>query len=273
MKTTILIFLFFPFILLAQNFEGQVQDVANQEAVAYVNIGLIGKNIGTVSDDRGHFLLTIKNATPTDTLQFSMIGYTSKIMTLAEFVDNCKDNCVIQLEKQAYDLAEVVVIPKDFKTKIVGNKSKNKNISAGFEKNILGYEMGVHMKIKKRPTYVESVTLNIAKCEYDSIFYRLNIYDMKNKKPHQNVLKEPIYLSYSKEEVGESLVIDLSDKNVYVENDFFVTVELVNSLGTNGLYFCAGLFNNRTVFRETSQGTWDSIPVGIGISAKIRQEK
>lgn len=262
-----------PMFLFGQTFKGKVQEATTPQGIPYVNIGIIGKNIGTVSDEAGNFELSTTAAQATDTIQFSMIGYKNRIFTVQEFLDFYKREEVVTLEKQAYDLTEIVVIPRDYKTKIVGNTTSNKAMSAGYETNNLGYELGVRMKIKKRPTYIEQVRINVAKCTYDSIFYRLNIYEMKGKRPGKNILKDPIYLSFAKEDIEDSIVIDLSDKGVYVEDDFLVSLELVNDLGVRGLYFCAGIFNNKTYYRETSQGTWNSVPVGIGISAKIRQER
>lgn len=262
-----------PLFLFGQNFKGKVKEVNSHQGISYVNIGIIGKNIGTVSDEVGNFELSTAAAQTTDTIQFSMIGYKSRIFTVQELTDFYKQEKIVTLEKQAYDLTEIVVIPKDYKTKIVGNTTNNKAMSAGYETNNLGYELGVRMKIKKRPTYIEQIRINVAKCTYDSIFYRLNIYEMKGKTPGENILKEPIYLSFAKEDIEDSIILDLSDKGVYVEDDFLVSLELVNDLGVRGLYFCAGVFNNKTYYRETSQGAWGSVPIGIGISAKIRQEQ
>ena len=58
---------------------GQVLDAATKEPLPYVNIGLINKNIGTVSDDYGYFELGVNaQLNAQDTLLFSMIGFESK---------------------------------------------------------------------------------------------------------------------------------------------------------------------------------------------------
>ena len=67
---------------------GQVLDAATKEPLPYVNIGLINKNIGTVSDDYGYFELDVNaKLNAQDTLLFSMIGFESKSSVLKDFLD------------------------------------------------------------------------------------------------------------------------------------------------------------------------------------------
>ena len=67
---------------------GQVLDPATKEPLPYVNIRLINKNIGTVSDDYGYFELDVNaKLNAQDTLLFSMIGFESKSSVLKDFLD------------------------------------------------------------------------------------------------------------------------------------------------------------------------------------------
>jgi hypothetical protein len=43
----------------AQSYRGQVFCINNATPVSYANIGVVGKNIGTVSDEDGRFLLPL----------------------------------------------------------------------------------------------------------------------------------------------------------------------------------------------------------------------
>ena len=66
---------------------GQVLDAATKEPLPYVNIGLINKNIGTVSDDYGYFELGVNaQLNAQDTLLFSMIGFELKSFVLEDFL-------------------------------------------------------------------------------------------------------------------------------------------------------------------------------------------
>ena len=55
---------------------GQVIDADTEEPLPYVNIGLVNKNIGTVTDEAGYFELEVhENGYAEATLRFSMIGW------------------------------------------------------------------------------------------------------------------------------------------------------------------------------------------------------
>ena len=127
------------------------------------------------------------------------------------------------------------------------------------------------MKVKKTAK-VKSVNLNFSVCSYDSLFYRLNIYKVIGPLAFENVLESPIYLSLAKNDVKETVRIDLEKYNVVMEGDFLVTIEHVKNLGDGRLYFCAGL-KERTYYRKTSQGEWKTAPIGISISVDADVEK
>ncbi len=63
----------------AQSLQSTILDFNTREPIPFVNIGILGKNIGTVSDANGQFTLDIPQAemVPSDTLRFSSIGYQS----------------------------------------------------------------------------------------------------------------------------------------------------------------------------------------------------
>ena len=67
-----------------------------------------------------------------------------------------------------------------FKDKILGYTIQSKIIQAGFTNNNLGYEMGVLIKNKTRAK-IQSINLNVGTCTYDSVLYRVNVYEQKGK--------------------------------------------------------------------------------------------
>ena len=265
----IFIFLISCNTIFGQNITGIVINADSKQPVEFANIGIIGKNIGTVSDLYGRFNLLVDSKYDNDTVQFSIIGYKPHSMKISDLRKNV-DNEVF-LEERAYDIAEVVIIPKIFKQRTLGVTTKVKRISAGFKDNILGYECGILMKVKKT-AFIKKVTINISYCSYDTIFYRLNIYKVHGKMDFENILREPIYLKMPKESIKDEIQIDLQSKKIVVEGDFLVTLEHVKDLGNGYLYFCAGL-KDKTYLRKTSQGKWETSPVGISINVIADVEK
>ncbi|MGB0862557.1 MAG: carboxypeptidase-like regulatory domain-containing protein [Saprospiraceae bacterium] len=276
----IILLAFFPVFLFGQNVEvaGKLIDSKRKSEIAYANIGVLNKTVGTVTDAQGVFNLSLsERVKDTDTVMISMIGYENRTFKVAEFRKALSKSKVIGLTPKSYNLDEITVIPKGNKTKLVGNKKRNENISVSFTNNNMGHEMAVLLKIKKRPTTVEKVFINITGCTYDSIFYRLNIYeyDKKAKTPGKNLLPKPVYLNFTKAETEETLMIDLSDLNVWVKDDFVVSLELIKDLGEGDINFSASFFKSKGFARMISQGGWEEAPirVGAGIYAEIRYDK
>jgi len=256
-------------ILWAQNISGIVLNEDGNLPIEYVNIGVIKRNIGTVSDINGKYKLIIGSEFDDDTLQFSSIGYYPFKIKIAELKKKTNKN--IFLKKKIFSLNEVIIKPIIFKPKTLGVTTKFKNISSGFKDNFLGYECGILMKVKKT-AYIKSVNINIAYCSYDTIFYRLNIYKVNGEMDFENILKEPIYIKMSKDMVNNVIKIDLHSKNIIVDGDFLVTLEHVKDLGEGYLTFCTSL-TEKTYYRKTSQGDWKKAPAGISISVNADVEK
>ncbi len=108
MKNSLLIFwilLLIPILCFSQknSFQGKVIDEKTKEAIPFVNIGVEGKPLGTITDDRGFF--SISNIKTDNNLVFSCIGYKSKRLSYNE-ISNTK---IISLIPQARELSEVTI--------------------------------------------------------------------------------------------------------------------------------------------------------------------
>ena len=256
-------------IVYGQEYRGVIHSKANNTPIEYVNVGIIGKNVGTVSDINGNYALQLDPQFDNDTLMFSCIGYYPSSVKVSDFKNRNNQN--IFLKERIFELAEVVVRPKSYKQKTMGVSTKSKIAQAGFEENKLGYECGIMMK-HKETAILETVNINFSLCSYDTIFYRLNIYKVLGSLDFENILQNPIYLKLPKNMVGETVYIDLKQYNITVQGDFLVTLEHVKNLGSGKLFFCSGL-SNKTYIRKTSQGTWETAPIGISVSVDAKIEK
>lgn len=101
-----------PFVNIAQKTTGKIIDATNNLPIAYANIGILGKNIGTVSDEKGLFSLNLGNSSDRDTLVISIIGYESQILTVADTKKKCTQDCTFLLSKTNYELKEVEIASK-----------------------------------------------------------------------------------------------------------------------------------------------------------------
>jgi hypothetical protein len=270
-KTGLIIFLYLLIYksVLGQNLSGIVLNEKSKLPAEYVNIGVIGKNTGTVSDINGKYNFLIDPQFDEDTLLFSSIGYFPYSIKISELKK--RENQNVFLKENVYKLSEVIVHPKRIKQETLGITSHFKKISGGFRDNLLGYELGILMKVKKTAS-LKTVNINISACTYDSVFYRLNIYRVIGKRQFENILSTPIYIQISKDKVKEEIHVDLKSRNIMVEGDFLVTLEHVKDLGKGYLYFPVSILD-KTYYRKTSQGKWETTPVGISISVDADVEK
>jgi hypothetical protein len=237
--------------------EGFLKDIETNQPLAYVNVGVVGKNIGTVSDVNGKFQLVLDNQLDNEILKISMIGYVNQSFKVKDFKDIITKNNIIYLEKSIASLKEVVIKNKKLKTRILGNILDKKTVSAGFVNNILGNEIGIIIKIKKKPTFIESFNAMVDYNNYGNFKFRINFYALKDGLPDNSILQENI-IANSSIKKGK-LSIDLSEYNIVVEQDIFVSIELIEGLGEGGLHFLADYSGAPIITRAASQGKWNKI--------------
>ena len=256
------ILLSYSFILSAQtNFQAQVIDSKTQRGLAYVNIGIVGKNIGTVSNQNGNFNITLPSNYDQDTLRLSMVSYESLEFSVSEFKKLLEKQPVVALQPTSIDLQEIVVTPKYDKTRILGNETTAKNMTGGFDVDTLGREAGIVIKLKKkyRPAYVLDFRASIAHSDYDTLRFRLNFYDLKRGKPDKKLVQENIIITSTiKSGVIE---VDLREYNIVVKDDFCVTLEWIEDFGKEDLNFSISMFGPAFVFRHTSQAYWQKFNI------------
>ena len=269
MKVTIILFLLSSNALLfGQQISGTVFEMNGETPVEFVNIGIVGKNVGTVSDRNGNYTLQIPPEFHDDTLRFSSIGYHPYSVKVSDFINLNNGN--VRLEQRAYDLTEVVVRHRKFRERTLGVNARNPMVAACSD-SIFGAEIGILMK-NANIAFLKEVNIDVRSCTYDTIFYRLNIYKAHDNMQFENILREPIYFSFSKEEIRNRITIDLRHLYLFVEGDFLVTFEVVEYLGPGRLCFPASILH-KSYYRRTSQGEWKTAPVGISLSVLVDVER
>ena len=270
MRASVLIFTLFVFTLNGQTpLTGTIKSADSKEALAYVNIGILGKGVGTVSNEEGMFSVSIADRYDNDSLKISMVGYESKTFLVQDFIDRMERENTIYLSEKVVVLNEVVVTNRKLKTRTLGNRTTSKLISDGFDSDQLGNEAGLVIKIKRNPTYIQSFHASIAKNGHKELKFRLNFYNLRNGLPHENILKENIIVTSTIE--SGVLSVDLREYDIVMEEDFFVSLEWIEDFGEGDLRFSIGFFGSPVIYREASQGHWTIInAIGPGFTVKVK---
>jgi CarboxypepD_reg-like domain len=272
-KLTAFLIFYFSNFSYAQTVQGFVLDQETQQPVPYVNIGIVNKNVGTVSSENGAFEIRIDAKYDTDSIRFSCIGYDSRTFQIEDFRKRfLSDKITIRLIPKAIALQEVIVTSESKKRIILGRAPKSKFTKAGFFYNRLGHEIGTLFESENSsPKYLDSVQLNFVNCNYDSIFLRLNVYSIDGERV-ENILPQNVFINLTKKKALANPMINLTSHNLLVGKKYLVSIEIVKDLGELGLKFYAALKVDRfpTLYRGTSQDKWETVyhkskPVGISI--------
>lgn len=271
MKKLLFTLLLLPSLAIAQVVVfGRVTDTKTGDGIAYVNIGIVGKNKGTVSDIKGQFSLSISDSLLDDSLKFSMAGYLSKSFKVSDFTGTYPNPVNVKLEAAVIKLEEFQVYSTKLKEKILGNKTESMAMRAGFSSNELGNEVGIPIKKGKNPIYIQEVRVFIAENLYDTLKFRINIYKMNKGLPGEKILNHSV-IAHTTLKKGR-LTVDLKKYNIVAHEDIFVAIEWIENLGKEGLYFSASFNSKGLLARHTSQGNWEKVgPISLGISIRVLQ--
>ncbi|MEJ8804430.1 carboxypeptidase-like regulatory domain-containing protein [Pontibacter sp. H249] len=264
-----------PAIALAQpstiKLQGITVDASNHTPVPFISLGLKGTDLGTVSNNNGEFELFVAEKHAADTVVISMVGYREFRYTVKDLAQLLKANSHLAMVAATYTLNEVEVTSQKLKIVTLGNKATPAGVGmTPFKFSNLGNEIGLLCKVKGKTTYLEEFNVDIFLNDYDTLFFRLNIYTLENGLPKDNILHAPVYLKFTGKKGKAS--INLQPYNIMVNEDFVVSLEYVKKLHKidltrkeqSGLYFGARKAFGGTVFtRSASQADWNVSSSGL----------
>lgn len=253
--------------------EGKILDARTGLPLAYVNIGVLNKSIGTVSNDKGSYLLKLKSGMDSDTVRISMIGYTAKTFIVEELLS--QDHTTISLHERTDVLREVVIAAKGLKAKNLGNKTTSRFISTGFGYDQLGAEVGIRINIRNNPTFMDKFNFNISYNRLSSkIVCRLNIYEIERGKPAENIMTQNVFIPIEPKQTG-LISLDLRAYDIVLKEDVIATLEWVKNGGENNkgeaIFFSLGFFNSGTLIKRASQAKFKKHSnMGVGMNFDVR---
>ena len=265
----VILFLIHPAVSPAQNvirLSGQVCNASTQKPIKYVNIGIAGQGIGTVSNDSGSFVLSVPSAKWNDSLTFSCIGYQPQKMKIATHSDG--KPVVVFLKPEVVQLKQVEILSKKLKTKIKGNESRMSAIVFGVSHAFsLGVESGCVVKLPDKPVYIKDFNFHIVTNNTDSVKFRLNIYSYDGS-VGKNLLHQNIYFTVLGKKPGD-FKVDLSKYHIVVRGNVFVAIEVVDVYSRpvnpaikndeykyDRMYISGTIFGSKCLRRKTSLGNW-----------------
>ena len=252
--------------------QGRIIDALTKEPLPFVNVGVLKKELGTVSNEDGFFFLEVPDVFAKETLRFSMIGFDQRDFQVADLEAILLSNNTLVLAEQTTFLEEVVLTAeKKWDTRVSGNATTSKLLITGFTSNQLGNEIALFVKVKKTPAYIEGIQFSVVENIYPEVRFRVNVYSSEYRFPDENILKENIFVTLKQSE--GIISVDLKEYDILVDDDVFISLEWIDEdLGSEGLWFSAGVFGKSIYARSTSQAEWKKQRgLSLGMSVTLRE--
>ncbi|WP_170252613.1 carboxypeptidase-like regulatory domain-containing protein [Adhaeribacter aerolatus] len=263
---------------------GTVQDDKNK-VLSYVSVGVVNEETGTVTNELGKFILQIKPENGQGIIRFSFIGHETVELKVADAISQFakQKTLAIILKAKPSEIKEVNVDAKRWITSVKGGKVGPEATfhqafmrTPGTLEEHLGREVALLINNRKKQAFLKKLNFCINTNRYDDVKFRLNIYSVNNGRPHENILKENIYLELTDKKTGW-VEMDLEPYNIYLEDDFVVSLEWIDCdpKPKNVLYLTlSGGFGGHTVFqKKASQAKWEKFPGAIGMNVTLQHEK
>lgn len=245
---------------------GLLIDSVTNNPIEFANIGIVNKNKGTVSNLEGKFRIKFSKEFVSDSLTFSHVSYKTVKIPIRE-----STNYIITLQPNENKLSEVIVTNKKKRHRKIGVKSYNPLLwvrTASKENDIL--ESAKQIKIPNNKTVrVKDVNFYLRKgFETDSAYIRINFYEILDDRPGEKIIFEDII---QRKLIEQGWVnIDLTKYSVYLEEDFFVGIEIIpNSFKPREIYMGGILTKGNAFMRNSSLGKWEKLPGAQSINVEV----
>lgn len=253
---------------LAQPISGRATDARTGQPLPFVNIGVVGKALGTVSNEQGQYELAFQESLASDTVRVSYLGYQPRLLTLRQL----RAQPAVALSPAAVALAEVRVQGKSrgWRTRTLGYAGTSETTTLHLDAKSLGAETGTVIYLKHRPTKVLQANFNVARNQVGTVVLRINLYrlDAKGRPINEKLLHREVIVRTAV--AHGPLTVDLAPDNLLLSEDFFLSLEWVGGADADadalhqGLTFSAGIgyADNDIYYRTTSQASWERLSAG-----------
>ncbi|MBA2613412.1 MAG: carboxypeptidase-like regulatory domain-containing protein [Bacteroidetes bacterium] len=266
MKFLAVLLTFSSAIFAQQKITGTIFDKNNDQPIPFVSIGIIGKSVGTISNELGIFEFQFSENQKKDSIKIATIGYKPKIFLLSDFIK--EPNRKITLESLPVQLTEVTVRSKKVKFKTLGTTKYTKNNCTGFadiEGNWKGSEAAILIKNKKN-CLLEDFSFFIIQNKYsDSLVFRLNFYGRISPPAGSpawfgedwvgpTILKKAIVFKVGIKQ-GE-FTLPLKNYNIQTNDDFFISLECLMDEMEISKFCYSGTGSTPSFFKVKAFAKW-----------------
>lgn len=247
--------------------DGLVIDEVSQKPIEFVNIGIIDKNQGTITNTKGKFYLAVPIQFKNDSITISHINYHSLKIPIENFSQQ-----KISLNAKTVELAEVIILNKKKKVRKIGVKSYNRLLSMRVmsENNDI-VEAAQRIKIPTQEVKVKAINFVLRKwSKINGVKVRINFYESLEKTPQNQIVFKNIVEEIAFEDKSDWIRIDLDEKDIYITQDFFVGIEFIPDFENPTILDLGGILTKGKGYsRDNSLGAWSKLNGGASINVEL----
>jgi hypothetical protein len=247
---------------------GYIYDSANTTYLQYANIGILGKNQGTVSDANGRFRLRLTNVSPQDTVAISYVGYQTLFVTVTQLVEISSVGPVI-LEPADIQMETIVVTSSQRrKTQTFGSRGVNPIAFGIVQSADLSdiAECGQRMNFPEHGARAQSFNLYLREVHTDTVTFRLNFYKYDGEPLAERAFHSELIF---RRKINRGwLRLDLSEFDIWLKGDILATIEFLpepDQLDSVSFYY-GGVVRRKnggiSYKRTSSHGIWEKNTIG-----------
>lgn len=232
------------------------------QPIIYASVGVINRDLGTVTDSLGRFSLRIPVAYMNDSVRISSVGYISQTFAVSDLKD-IPDT--IRLSDDVVTLSEVMVKPQKIVHKIAGRKSDSGFIYIEVEADrAAGQGLAVPLTSVKR-VWLKGLgfTLQVNNKTLSRMKFRMNVY-VKDKNGYtlSGTIK-PLYFDYRKSDLVDGhFKYELPEEIMLEQGKYYVELEFLENFAPENFIMKTSVLTGKTRYRYASQSGWKTLPFG-----------
>lgn len=253
--------LFIPF----SAFGRVVVSQSTGEPIIYASVGIVNRNLGTVTDSAGYFSLSVPPEYAGDSLRISSLGYVAQTFAVKDF-RAVPDT--IKLADDAILLADVVVKPQKVVHKTAGNRSGSGFIYIEVERDrAAGQGIAVPLKVDKR-AWLKEIGFVVVVDDYTvpRMKFRVNIYAKAGDSYRPLTSVRQHYFDYDRDALVDGRFSYTFPEEITLEKgEYYVELEFLENFSNALFLMKTRPMTGRTRYRYASQSDWETMPFGAPI--------
>ena len=241
----------------------QIIDKETSLPIAFANVGVFERHLGTVGDENGFFRLRIPDEYHDGILRISSIGFETLDIPMAEFLTMTDEQIALRRRETRIERPEP---PTRYRTRTLGNSRPRLLSTAPMPNSGNGMEFGIILPIRRKTHLTEfRMPVIIENATTDSVLFRLNFYRLVDRIGVVTILNEPIYIRQKIDRNTRYISLDLRPYNLVVTENTFVTVEDIKQQDWI-MYYILQLRGRRMFGRGTSHNYFEHFPAPVTLS-------